>query len=149
MTVFLGKTIAGDGRGKTLGFPTLNINLCKNEENSMLQKNSGVFIVELQFQEKFSSSCVGLLHLGSRPTFQEKEFRIEIFVLEKVSQQYCNHGIEDLHTFLHQVDLGASLQFTLQKKIREVICFSSAEDLVEQIKKDVMVAEDYFQKYRK
>ncbi len=148
MTVFLGKTITGDGRGKTLGFPTINISLQKEIDTLELQKNSGVFIVELHLQTQCNHPLIGLLHLGSRPTFNEKEFRIEVFVLEKISENYFNIKKNEINILLNHVLVGSNIQFTIIKKIREVICFTSADKLVEQIKKDVKVAECFYKEKR-
>lgn len=136
MTLFLGKTEKGDGRGKTLGFPTINIYL-QNEGNMLeLQKNSGVFLVNIfLFIDDKKIDFVGLLHLGSRPTFQEKEFRIEVFVLEKFTK-----NIDD-NKYLVEILSGTRVGFSIVEKLRDVINFDSVEKLVEQIKKDVKLSE--------
>jgi len=144
MTIFEGKTITGDGRGKTLGFPTLNIFLPNEINTSELQKNSGVFIVEVTLKKYKNIQLIGLLHLGSRPTFHEKEFRIEIFVLENVSSNFFDIPKNEIIEILQNVETHSVISFQIIEKIRNIIHFSSAKKLVEQIKKDVKTAEDFY-----
>ena len=145
MSIFLGKTIKGDGRGRELGFPTLNISLFDKENASELYKNSGVFIVELNLLTTHNLKLIGLLHLGSRPTFNEKEFRIEIFVLEKLSAQMTQLSEKEIVSALQNVPEKSEISFIIKTKIREVVRFNSAEKLVEQINKDVETAYSFYE----
>ncbi len=116
--MYRGITISGDGRGKKMGFPTLNILM------NTPPKKSGVFIVYVIIDEK---EYFGLLHLGPRPTFHQDEFRIEIFLLN----------------FNSSIPLQTDILFSKIKKIREVISFKNKEELIEQIEKDRIFAEKY------
>jgi len=145
MTIFLGKTIKGDGRGRELGFPTINISLSHEENASELYENSGVFIVELNLITTDNFRFIGLLHLGSRPTFNEKEFRIEIFVLEKLSARITKFSKNKILSALQNVQEKSEISFLIKKKIREVVRFTSAEKLVEQINKDVKTAYKFYE----
>ena len=142
MTEFIGKTIKGDGRGKTLGFPTINLFIENTTDTSELLINSGVFIVELTLKNK---NLIGLLHLGSRPTFNEPEFRIEIFVLENLSH-IANSKNTTTKNILQEIQINSEVAFTIVYKIREVIKFDSSEKLVQQIEKDVQTAEIFYVK---
>ncbi len=134
MTIFTGETQTGDRRGRTLGFPTINIRVSSLTKQLELQKNSGVFIVTLTYQNQ---TVFGLLHLGPRPTFQNTEFRIEIYVLETLTKSATD--------FLKNIPEKSKIQFRLIKKIREVQKFRSQSDLISQIKKDVKMAEVWYQ----
>lgn len=136
MTLFAGKTIKGDGRGKILGFPTINLTINSKQDTSELQNNAGVFIVELSLRNK---NLKGLLHLGSRPTFNETEFRIEIFVLETLSNIST-----DTNNILDNIKTNTDINFNIMHKIREVIKFDSSKKLAEQITKDVQTAEKFY-----
>ena len=122
--MYNGITIAGDGRGKKMGFPTLNILLHKNPEKT------GVFLVSVLISKK---KYFGLLHLGPRPTFHQNQFRIEIFLLE----------------FSGSIPLHTEISFSKIKYIREVKEFVSKEKLIEQIKKDRIFAEKYIENHEK
>ena len=114
MMEFSGTVMSGDGIGKTLGFPTINI---FTEE---IFSETGVFSVHIQFlhdPQKF----VGILHLGPRPTLQKSEKRVEIFVLN----------------FSKTVLNGTMVKVSMGKKIRDVQKFDSLDDLKIQIQKDI------------
>jgi riboflavin kinase/FMN adenylyltransferase len=117
--MYRGIKITGDQRGRKLGFPTINIELSLCDMGKIFSRYSdgGVFLVHLfVLGEKFS----GLLHLGERPTFHSKEFRVEIFVFD----------------FEKMLPNGTAIHFDIQQKIRAVEKFDSPEKLVEQITKD-------------
>ncbi len=126
--MFRGHSITGDGRGKKLGFPTLNIKLSLCDMGKIFSQHpeGGVFLVKTFFSGK---SFSGLLHLGKRPTFDSEELRVEIFLLD------FNPEIS-----LHQ---NTQINFDIKTKLREVMKFESAEALVEQIKKDVKKARNF------
>ena len=118
---YTGTLISGDGRGKELGFPTLNLSIPIHPEKT------GVFVVSVLLHEK---EYFGLLHLGPRPTFHSNEYRIEIF----------------LFSFHSSVPKGTLVEFTTLQKIREVIEFSSQEKLIAQVKRDAIMGEAYVEK---
>lgn len=120
---YCGEKISGDGRGRTIGFPTIN---CTNITGKIFLE-SGVFAtrVQMEGQENFFS---GLVHVGSRPTFDADEFRVEIYLFD----------------FDQMLEDGEKIYFTLEKKIRGVQKFSGVEQLVSQIKQDVSTAKLFF-----
>lgn len=127
--MFRGHKITGDGRGKEIGFPTLNIKLsiCDMGKIFSLYSDGGVFLVSLFFSgKKFS----GLLHLGKRPTFESEELRVEIFILD----------------FEEEISKNSIVNFDIKEKIREVEKFSGIDELVAQIQKDITTARNFLEK---
>lgn len=107
---FKAKVIPGTGRGKGLGFPTVNL------DKVDLDINHGVYLVETKIDNK---KYRGLLHFGFRETFNEAP-SLEIF-------------IKDFSSNLYQKEI----EVKIIKKIREVKKFKGTEELTDQIKKDL------------
>ncbi|MFA6024507.1 MAG: riboflavin kinase [Candidatus Gracilibacteria bacterium] len=106
-----GKIVHGQGRGKALGFPTLNI------EGDFVDLEQGVYAVWVDFgQGRFR----GAMNYGPQPTFEGMQTRAEVFVLDFEGDLY-----------------GETAEITVVKKTREVQKFDSATALQEQIQKDV------------
>lgn len=106
------KVIKGKGRGKLLGFPTLNLHIPKN-----FNHQQGIYAGWVKINNQ---TYKGAFHYGPIDTFDDKNISLEVFVLDQ--------NIE------HQpviVDIG------LVERLRSTQKFSSANKLVEQIKKDV------------
>jgi len=108
----LGKVIKGKGRGKNLGFPTANIEVSPLK----MLPPAGVYAVLVTVNgEKFK----GALNIGKRPTFEEKDFSVEVYIFNFNREIY-----------------GKTLKVEIIKHIREEKKFSSTEELKTQIKKD-------------
>ncbi len=116
-----GIKIKGSGRGKRLGFPTINL------ETSPLKikPKPGVYIVEIETQSK---RFKGLLYYGSRPTFNEKKKVFEIYV------------------FNHQKIKAKKIRVYLHKFVREDKKFENEKDLIKQIENDIKIGYTYFLK---
>ncbi|MXV39075.1 bifunctional riboflavin kinase/FAD synthetase [Flavobacteriaceae bacterium Ap0902] len=69
-----GTVIKGDGIGRKLGFPTINL---KVAEDKLVPKD-GVYGVKVKFNKH---SYLGLMSIGDRPTFEGKDKRLEVFIL--------------------------------------------------------------------
>lgn len=115
-----GTVIRGKSRGKGLGFPTANI----HPQNEIAPP--GVFITRVGIGSKIYPSVT---HVGSKPTFNEKEVMIESYIID-----YSNS--------LYKKKL--CVQFL--KRIREERKFKTPEALSLQIKKDLEKTLLYFQK---
>ncbi len=112
-----GKVKTGSKRGKFLGFPTVNISLHKNIVE-------GVYLSQVCIDNnKFSS----LTFVGAAKTFGERKKRVESYILNFNKNVY-----------------GKWITVRLFKKIRGNIKFKSEKELVEQIKKDLIVANKFF-----
>lgn len=113
-----GKKVRGDGRGKPLGFPTLNLEMVEKE-----RPETGIYAVHLSFDGR---DFKGAMHVGPRPTFEGASATVEIHVLD----------------FSEDVADGTEVSFEIVKKLREVEKFDSVEALVKQIQLDVEQAKD-------
>jgi riboflavin kinase/FMN adenylyltransferase len=121
--LFSGAIITGDGLGKELGFPTLNI----DPKSTNIPKDiQGVFIVQARF---FSKVYNGVLHIGPRPTLQKQEYRIEVHLF---------HFSDTSKNTLENIEVH------ILKKIRSIRKFLDTEELKVQICKDTKIAQKYF-----
>lgn len=114
-----GKVKTGSKRGKSLGFPTLNMALHKDIPE-------GVYLSEVKVDGNRYHS---LTFVGAAKTFGEKEKKVESYILDFNKNIY-----------------GKWITAKLFEKIRGNIKFKSAEKLVEQIKKDLIVANEFYKK---
>lgn len=108
-----GTVISGSGRGRKIGFPTLNL----RPEPYLVLPKDGVYAVIVEIAEK---RLKGVLNIGLRPTFDESKRMIEV------------HIIDDGHQGAHQ---RFGVHFV--ERMRDEIKFDSKDLLVEQIKKDI------------
>ena len=108
-----GKVTQGAGVGRTLGFPTANLNV---KETYKLIPPRGVYLVQVQYKGKLHS---GMMNIGNRPTLNG------------------NHQTLEVHLFDFDQSLyDQKLQVFFLKKIRDEIKFNSLEELKSQLKKD-------------
>ncbi|OGE64087.1 hypothetical protein A3J13_02340 [Candidatus Daviesbacteria bacterium RIFCSPLOWO2_02_FULL_36_8] len=116
MYKFWGKVRIDHQRGKDLGFPTANVNLSKSIPE-------GIYISKTKIGDmKYKS----LSFIGKVKTFEGKKYQSETYILDFSKNIY-----------------GKWISVDLIKKIRENKKFSSAKDLVVQMKKDEEVARKY------
>lgn len=108
--VFRARVIPGKGRGKTLGFPTANLN------TQGIDLGHGVYLVELEIEEELYT---GLMHFGFKETFQE-EPSLEILIKGLARDIY-----------------GQEVAVRVLRKIRDIRKFAGAADLQKQIETDV------------
>ena len=116
-----GEIVHGDGRGETLGLPTVNISLQKDKH--FLKQ--GVYFTQIVIDGK---SYTGLTNLGKCPTFEERDFHAETFILGFSKNVY-----------------GKRARIFLLDYLREEKRFNSREELTEQIKKDIKTVESRYQ----
>ncbi len=105
--------VAGRGRGRRLGYPTANLDLCDH----CAFPRSGVFAAYVLYGEERYRSVV---NIGCRPTFAEKERVIEAHLLGFEGTLY-----------------GDLLRLQLVERLRPEHRFSGPEALAAQIEKDV------------
>lgn len=110
--------IKGKGRGKFLGFPTINMKIPAD-----LVLEEGVYGVWVSMGK---NTYCGAMHFGPIPTFGQKEKQLEVFLLD-VTESEANQ----LNT--------NSIQITPINYIREIRTFSSKDELIEQIQRDIEV----------
>lgn len=107
-----GKVINGYKIGRTLGFPTANIQLTNNK----LLPQDGVYAVECQIDNK---TYKGVLSIGERATFNIEGKSIELHIFFFDSEIYSKE-----------------IKIQIKDFLREQQKFSSKEELIEQITKD-------------
>jgi len=115
-----GTVVRGKSRGRRLGFPTANI----HSMNDIAPP--GVFISEVEIGSKIFPSVT---HVGSKPTFGEKDVVIESYIIDYQNNLYKK-----------------KLRVRFLKKIREEMIFDTPESLSRQIKKDLDKTLAFFQK---
>lgn len=112
-----GVVVAGDGRGRQIGFSTANL----SEVPELLPK-FGVYAVRVEGPE-LMAPAKGVMNVGVRPTLDAGELRIEVHLLDFEGDLY-----------------GKRLRVELVKSLREERKFDSFEALRVQIEKDAAAA---------
>lgn len=116
-----GRVIHGDNRGKQLGFPTANIALKRNKSPLL-----GVFAVRVEGLD--GRVYPGVANLGTRPVFAGKQVLLEVHLLDFNRDIYGRH-----------------LHVNFDHRIRAEQKFSSVEELVAQIDKDIESTRRYYE----
>ncbi len=115
-----GKVVHGDKLGRTLGFPTANLELPLYK----LIPKDGVYFVKVYLKNQ---SYKGLLSIGTRPTVTKSdEKRAEVFILDFDQEIY-----------------GETLKLDLIEFIRDDQKFDSLAGLIAQMNQDKLFAESY------
>ncbi len=119
-----GIVIHGDKRGRTIGFPTANI---QSQEGSYIPA-TGVYAVRILVQDEWYD---GVCNVGYKPTFknpEDKQLSIEVHILDFEKNIY-----------------GEEVVVGWYKRIRNEQKFDGIESLKAQIEKDKQEAIRYFQ----
>jgi len=110
-----GTVVPGLQRGRTLGYPTLNI---KPDMVSCMIPAYGVYCVSVKLDGR---EMPGICNIGVRPTFTEDELSMEVHVFDvDLAHQY-----------------GKAVEIRFMHYVREERKFDSKEALIEQIRKDI------------
>jgi riboflavin kinase/FMN adenylyltransferase len=113
-----GTVVTGRDRGgKLLGIPTANINL-----HDELCPKTGIYAVTVEYQGVQHN---GVANIGYSPTFDEHEFTVEVHILDFNKDIY-----------------NEKIRVNFIQRIRDENKFSSIDDLIEQINKDIATARD-------
>ena len=120
-----GKVVSGDGRGRSLGVPTANLEVLAERVVPL----GGVYICEAKIHNRIIDAIV---NVGIRPTFEEKPVapRVEAHLLDFADDVY-----------------GEYLTLEFLHRIREERKFPSKDALVAQIELDIQLARQYLNKY--
>lgn len=114
-----GEVVYGDGRGRTIGFPTANLKLSQ----PYALPRQGVYLVSVTLRDR---EIPGVMNIGLRPTFRgaDPKLTLEVHLL----------GVEEnLY--------GQTLRVQFHRFLREERRFDSVDDLINQIREDVRRAE--------
>jgi riboflavin kinase / FMN adenylyltransferase len=116
-----GPVVAGDRRGRTLGFPTANIAMGLDRALPAY----GIYVTRAYVRESAYESCTSI---GIRPTFDvEPRPVVETYILD------FDEGI-----------YGREMQIDLLHRLRGEERFATAEDLIAQMEKDVRDTREWF-----
>ncbi|MBQ5696282.1 MAG: bifunctional riboflavin kinase/FAD synthetase [Clostridium sp.] len=113
-----GKVIHGKKLGRTIGFPTANLEI--NDKKVIPKK--GVYYTNVDIEGKIFK---GITSVGNNPTVNGKELTIETYILD------FNNNIYEKEIKVYFID-----------RIRDEIKFNNIDELTKQLKKDKEVAEN-------
>ena len=119
----IGKVVEGAKRGKTLGYPTANL-----EISDELYPKTGVYAVDVEWNDQ---RFYGVTNVGFNPTFvtgqgkKDGQFSLEVHILNFKQEIY-----------------GEEIQVNFKRKIRDEIRFESSSHLINQIQKDIRWAQE-------
>ena len=113
---FVSYHITGKGRGKGIGFPTINLKIPETFELA-----DGVYAVFVNIDQKIFK---GAMHYGPIPVFNEENKSLEIYLLDIDNKSFPE--IDD-----------RKIEVDVKQFIREIRNFSSPAELSQQIAKDV------------
>lgn len=119
-----GNVVHGEKRGRSLGFPTLNI----YRDSDYLLPCYGVYLVKLAAKGKI---FFGLASVGVKPTFGEHDPLVEVYLLDENINLY-----------------GESVKVEFLKFIRNEVRFSGSDELKCQIEKDIKFAKTALQEFK-
>ncbi|MFP7296143.1 bifunctional riboflavin kinase/FAD synthetase [Neobacillus niacini] len=122
-----GMVVHGDKRGRTIGFPTANV----ETHDEYIVPPLGVYAVKIKIGNEWYE---GVCNVGYKPTFNKEALRVsvEVHVFDFNNDIYGEHVIVEWHQYLRK-----------EQK------FSGIEELVTQIEKDKQNALEYFNKIDK
>ena len=120
---FIGKVVAGDRIGRTMHYPTANLEI---EQPFKLIPKDGVYAVRIIRKGR---SYDGMMYIGNRPVLHldRPEPRIEVFVFDFEGELY-----------------GESLTVLCYARLRDEICFTTREALQHQLEIDENQARNIF-----
>jgi riboflavin kinase / FMN adenylyltransferase len=110
-----GEIVRGDGRGRSLGFPTANIEL-----EPGVEPLEGIYAARIRLSDGFYR---GAAYIGSRPTFSSRSRFLEIFIFDFDRDIY-----------------GQTADVQFMGLIRRDMKFSNAAELVVQMQADTAQA---------
>ncbi len=116
---FSGKVVEGNKLGRTIGFPTANIQL--DSEEKIIPIN-GVYAVQVIVNQSFYN---GMMNIGFRPTVDGKKRTIEVNIFDFDQDIY-----------------GESIVVKLLHYIRSEVKFNGIDALKEQLNKDSIAVKD-------
>ena len=117
---YTGIVTYGEQRGRKLGFPTANIAL----DDSYALLPNGVYAVRVHFND---SVYPGVANIGSNPTFEEVERRLEVHLMQFNGNLY-----------------GQKICVDFLGKLRDEKKFPDVDALVAQIHRDIEQAQHFW-----
>jgi riboflavin kinase/FMN adenylyltransferase len=120
-----GIVVRGEQRGRTLGFPTANLEVSGGgAAGQKLIPAPGIYAVRGVLKSgTYSGTYNGALHLGPRPTFKGSPPSIELHLMDFEKDIY-----------------GEEVRVDFVRYLREIRPFDSQRTLIEQMREDVREA---------
>ena len=107
-----GVVVKGDGRGRSIGFPTANV-----DTHGELLPASGVYAVRVRTGERWHG---GAANIGTKPTFGGSAVTVEVHLLDWAGDLY-----------------GQEVRVEFLERLRAERRFASVSELTTQIRRDV------------
>jgi riboflavin kinase / FMN adenylyltransferase len=117
----IGVVVQGQQIGRTINFPTANLQLPKEK----FLPRQGVYAVSVCIEDNQSSPIKGVMNIGDRPTVNGTNLTVEVHLLDWIGDLY-----------------GKNLTVQLVKFLRPEQKFSSLEDLKTQIQLDCIATKE-------
>ncbi len=111
-----GEIVHGDGRGRSLGYPTANLNIPPLK----LIPANGIYAVRAWLSETPQEVWQGAASIGVRPVFGGQDVRVEVYLLDIDRDLY-----------------GRVLEVDIIRRLRSEQHFASVDALVTQMAEDV------------
>ena len=115
-----GRVVQGDQRGRSLGFPTANM----QPAPQILIPGKGVYAVKVKVGSRYYN---GLCNIGTNPTFVQGPLRVETHILDFDREIY-----------------GKPITTLFLGRLRAENTFGSAAELVAQMKRDLQQAQQQY-----
>lgn len=116
----LGEVVHGKALGRTLGFPTANIEI----PEELVVPADGVYATQVKIDEKVYEA---ITNVGARPTVGEERPNIESFIIDFDGDLY-----------------GKDIAIEFFAKLRDIIEFENLDELKAQLERDKAAAREYF-----
>jgi len=107
-----GMVVKGDGRGRSIGFPTANV-----DTHGELLPASGVYAVRVRIRDRWHG---GAANIGTKPTFGGSAVTVEVHLLDWSGDLY-----------------GQEVRVEFLERLRAERRFASVSELTAQIRRDV------------
>ncbi|MBW3520145.1 bifunctional riboflavin kinase/FAD synthetase [Flavobacterium sp. NKUCC04_CG] len=118
---FSGTVVSGKKLGRTIGYPTANIQI---PENYKLVPKNGIYIVSSVLD---GSVVHGMMSVGVNPTFKNHPYTIEVNFLDWEGDLY-----------------GKAVCISIHDRIRDEERFDQLDLLIEKIQQDELITRKYF-----
>lgn len=118
---FSGIVVSGKKLGRTIGYPTANIQI---PENYKLVPKNGIYIVSSVLD---GSVVHGMMSIGVNPTFKNHPYTIEVNFLDWEGDLY-----------------GKTVCISIHDRIRDEERFNQLDLLIEKIQQDELITRKYF-----
>lgn len=115
--------IHGDNRGKTIGYPTANLQ--PHQSNKIIPRK-GVYAVWARVGRDYYQA---MMNIGDRPTFEQSSYSMEVHLFDFNEEIY-----------------GKEIQVQFAERIRDERKFNGVEELVKQLDMDRKAAVDILNK---